>query len=276
MPALNRKQSNMRRSIILTLAMLGGALAARAQWVVYDPTMHMQQIMDTARQMAQFVSMVNNQISQIRTLTDQVNEFKHYEDLFGDPSKVLLPAVQPLVNDLDKTELGQTLGAIQTTVTASQAMVYNGAGLFHAIGKTFTTPDGRTVTRPQAPFLPIAAVQETTDNFLAVSADAAARRVALKRQIAAATDQLKAATTDAQVQKLSGVLVGLSAALNNTDYELNQASASALVQEAANRNDAQRQLEADKQQARADFTEAAQRYGQTFRLLDAPTPFPTD
>ena len=68
--------------------------------------------------------------------------------------------------------------------------------------------------------------------------------MALKDEIAATTEQLKAATTDAEVQKLNGVLTGLSAALNNTDYELNQASASALVQDIANRNDKQRQIEA--------------------------------
>ncbi len=129
-------------------------------------------------------------------------------------------------------------------------------GLFQSIGRAFTTPDGQTVNRPEAPYLPLAAVQKTTDNYLAVSADAAARRTALKQQIAATTTQLKAAATDAEVQKLNSVLTGLSAALNNTDYELNQASASALVQDIANRNDRQHQLEARKEQVQTEFTEA--------------------
>ena len=55
----------------------------------------------------------------------------------------------------------------------------------------------------------------------------------MKAQIAATTDALKAATTDAEVQKLTGVLVGLSSALNNTDYEINQATTSAVVQDSA-------------------------------------------
>ena len=118
-------------------------------------------------------------------------------------------------------------------------------------------------------------MQKTTDNYLSVSTDAAARRVALKNQIAATTEQLKSATTDAEVQKLQGVLIGLTAALNNTDYEINQATTSALVQDIANRNDAQRQIEAKKEQQHAEFTEAVQKYGQTFRLMNAPTAFPT-
>ena len=77
------------------------------------------------------------------------------------------------------------------------------------------------------------------------------------------------------MQKLNGVLIGLSADLNNTDYELNQAAASTLVQDVANRNDAQRQIVADRQQQDAEFTEAVQQYGQKFQLLNAPTLFPT-
>ena len=265
----------MKKLIGLTLVAVGISLSASGQWIVYDPTMNIQQIIDTAQEIAKYVTMIQNQVQQIQTLNAQLTEFKHYEDLFGDPSKVVLNTVQPLVNDLTKTELGQTLTTLETTVNAGQAMLYNGERLFQNVGTTFTTPDGQTIAREQAPYLPVAAVQKTTDNYLSVSTDAAARRVALKDQIAATTEQLKAATTDAEVQKLQGVLLGLTAALNNTDYEINQATASALVQDVANRNDAQRQLEATKQQQRAEFTEAVQQYGQTFKLMNAPTEFPT-
>ena len=265
----------MKKLITLTLLIFSIAGSARAQWIVYDPTVHTQQIMDTAQNIAKYVEMINNQVQQIQTLTDQLNEFKHYEDLFGDPKSVLLSTVKPLTDDLKKSEVGQTLTTLQSTVDAGQAMIHNAGGLFHSVGTTFNTPNGQTVTRQQAAYLPVAAVQKTTDNYLTVSTDATTRRVALKQEIAATTDQLKAATTDAEVQKLTGVLIGLSAALNNTHYELNQASASSVVQDIANRNDAQRQVEAQKEQQHAEFTEAVQQYGQKFRLMNAPTQFPT-
>lgn len=265
----------MKKLIALAVVTLGVAVSARAQWIVYDPVNNAQQILSAAEDIAKYIQMIENQVQQIQTLTDQLNEFKHYEDLFGDPKSVLLSTVQPLVSDLRKTELGQTLTTLETTVNASQAMVYNANGLFQSIGTAFTTPNGQTVTRLQTPFKPIAAVQKTTDNYLSVSTDATARRVALKAQIAATTDALKAATTDAEVQKLTGVLIGLSSALNNTDYEINQATTAAVVQDIANRNDAQRQVEAKKEQQHAEFTEALQKYGQTFRLMNAPTAFPT-
>ncbi len=150
----------MKKILALTLVTLGVTISARAQWIVYDPTMNMQQIMAQAQNIAKYIQMIQNQVQQIQTLTDQLNEFKHYESLFGDPKAVVLTTVQPLVTDLRKTELGQTLTALEGAVDAGQAMLYDANGLFSSIGTTFTTPNGATVTRREAPYLPVAAVQK--------------------------------------------------------------------------------------------------------------------
>src|SRR6266540_6415442 len=134
----------MKKFIALTLVTIGVATSARAQWVVYDPTLHTQSILNTAQEIAKYIEMINNQVQQIQTLTSQLNEFKHYEDLFGDPKSVLLATVKPLVSDLRKTELGQTLTTLEGTVNAGEAMLYNASGLFHSVGTTFTTPNGQT------------------------------------------------------------------------------------------------------------------------------------
>lgn len=265
----------MKKLIAVCLITLGVTIPAQAQVVVYDPANTVQSVINTAQEIAKYIEMIQNQVQQISTLTEQLDEFKHYESLFGDPKAVLLSTVQPLTDDLRRTELGETLATLEGAAHAGQAMLYDANGLFHSVGTTFSTPNGKTVTRREAPYLPVAAVQKTTDNFLSVSTDATARRIALKEEIARTTEALKNAPTDAEVQKLTGVLIGLSSALNNTDYEINQATASALVQDVANRNDAQRQIEAQKEQQHAEFTEAVQKYGQTFRLMDAPTAFPT-
>lgn len=265
----------MKKLIALTLVSLGISLPARAQWIVYDPTMNVQQIIDTAQEIAKYAVMINNQVQQIQTLNAQLTQFEDYEAVFGNPSSVSLPTLQPLVNDLDRAEIGAPLITLQTTASGNQAMTYNGGGLFQAVGTTFTTPKGQTVTRQQASYVSIAAIQNTTSNYLSVSTNIEARRVALKQDIASTIDQLKAATTASDVQKLTGVLIGLSSALNNSDYELGQASSSVAVQDVANRNDAQRQDQAQKEQQQAEFTEAVQQYGQTFKLMNTPTQFPT-
>src|SRR5437879_8281873 len=102
----------MKKLIVLTLVTVGVATSARAQWVVYDPAVHTQQILDEAQNIAKYIEMINNQVQQIRTLTDQLSEFKHYENLFGDP-KAVLSTVKPLTDDLRKTELDQTLTTLE-------------------------------------------------------------------------------------------------------------------------------------------------------------------
>ena len=106
----------MKKLIALALVTVGISLSARAQWVVYDPTMNIQQILDQAENIVKYVEMIDNQVQQIQTLTDQLSEFKHYEDLFGDPKSVLLSTLKPLTDDLRKTELGQTLTTLEGTV----------------------------------------------------------------------------------------------------------------------------------------------------------------
>ncbi len=99
----------MKKFIALALVTLGVSVPARAQWVVYDPANTIQSVINTAQEIAKYVEMIQNQVQQIQTLEDQLNEFKHYESLFGDPKAVLLTTVQPLVSDLRKMEIGQTL-----------------------------------------------------------------------------------------------------------------------------------------------------------------------
>ncbi len=266
----------MKAITAIALVLFGAVASARAQWIVYDPTMNVQQIIDTAQQIAKFAIVINNQVQQIQTLTSQLTEFKRYEVVFGTPAIVSIPTAQPLITDLTRIERGQPLVTLQIGANAGQGMLYNNNGLYRSVGTQFTTPGGQSVTRPTAPYLPVAAVQKTTDNYQTVSTDAGTRRAALKQQIATTTQQLQAATTDAEVQKLHGVLVGLSAALNGADQEIHEAAASSTVQEIANRNDQKRQLQADRDQQNAEFTETVQKYGQTFRLLNAPSEFPTN
>src|SRR5882724_2318053 len=158
---MTTKGITMKKLIALALVTLGVAVSARAQWIVYDPVNNAQQILSAAEDIAKYIQMIENQVQQIQTLTDQLNEFKHYEDLFGDPKSVLLSTVKPLTDDLKKTELGQTLTTLDNAANGAEAMVYNASGLFHSVGTTFKTANGATVTRREAPYRPVAAVQKT-------------------------------------------------------------------------------------------------------------------
>jgi membrane-associated HD superfamily phosphohydrolase len=265
----------MKKLIVTVLIALPLAFSARAQWIVYDPTMNIEQILDQAENIAKYVQMIDNQVQQIQTLSDQLSEFKNYENLFGNPSQVALSMVPALNSDLQSLEPGLNLENLVANADGNYALTYNDSGIYATVGVSFQTPGGQTIQRPADQYKPFAAINRTADNYVAVADDAAKRRTTIKDQIAQTTQQLQNATTDAEVQKLHGVLTSLNGDLASTDDELNQAADSALVQDIQNRNDQQKQVQALTEQQNAEFEEAVSNYTAKFQLLNEPTVFPT-
>jgi hypothetical protein len=265
----------MKKLIALTLVALPLAWSARAQYIVYDPTMNIQQIIDEAESIAKYVQMIDNQVQQIQTLTDQLNQFEHYEALFGDPSKVALPMVAALDTDLQSLEPVQSLENLVISADGNAALTFNDAGIYTTVGASFQTPRGQTIQRPADQYKSFAAVINSASNYVTVADSAAQRRATIKNQIAQTTQQLQNATTDAEVQKLHGVLTSLNSDLASTDDEVNQAASAAMVQDIQNRNDQQKQILALTEQQNAEFTEAVSNYTAKFQLLTAPTTFPS-
>lgn len=251
------------------------ALSARAQYIVYDPKLNTQTMINQVQNIAKYVQMIQNQVQQINTLNSQLQEIQHYNQIFGDPSKILtLPSVNGLIQDLQNTGVGQAIGELQNLADGAAALKYDANGLYHNIGETFKTPKGDTVARAEDRYRQFAAVNETTKNYSDVYADVIARRQALKQEIAATTAQLRSASTASEVQKLTGVLIGLNGALAAADKEIDQAVSLSVVQDAENRNDKEKQDLARIEEQRAEFTESVQKYSNTVKLSAEPPTFP--
>jgi membrane-associated HD superfamily phosphohydrolase len=265
----------MKKLIAITAIALSLAFSARAQWIVYDPTSNIQQILNEIQNLAEFAQMIDNQVQQIQALGDQLSEFKNYEKVFGNPSAVALSMASPLVSDLQNIEPGTNLENLVSSADGHDALTYNDSGIYSSVGVNFQTPGGQTVRRPADQYKKYAVINATANNYVSVANDAARRRTAIKNAIAQATEQLKSATTDAEVQKLHAVLTALNADLASTDDEVNQAASSALVQDIQNRNDQQKQIQALTEQQNAVFEEAVDKYTAKFQLLNQPVPFPT-
>ena len=263
------------KPVLFAFGLVCAVPSAFGQWTVYDPAVHKQQILSTAQEVAKMVEMIGNQVKQLKVLQDELVTLRYYVDQFGQPGAVRPAAAGALASELERREIGLALGTLIAAIDPLAAMTDDGGGVFHAVGEKFETPAGETVERHPQLYRAIAAVQGASHNFTAVSVDTAARRAALKAQIAQTSSALARATTDAEVQKLTGTLVGLSSALQGTDQELQQATASVLVQDAANRADERRQEAARREAQAAEFSEAMEAYGERFRLMSAPVAFPT-
>ena len=144
-----------------------------------------------------------------------------------------------------------------------------------SIGETFTTPGGYELPRAEELYRKFAASQRATRNFESVYDDVSQRRGVLKGRIAETTQQLQASTSDAETQKLTGVITGYNAELAAIDKEVDGALAESLVLDIQNREDREKQEQARKEERMAEFSEAMSNYSKTFRIDDAPPAFPT-
>jgi hypothetical protein len=261
--------------IVSITTLLVAASLANAQVVVIDPTAIAHNQANHVVDLAKYVEMVNNQIRQINTMTQELQQVTAYVKAFGDPSKLLnIVGANQLIGSLQQTGVGQTLTQLQRSTNGLQALQYNGNGLYQSLGQTFTTPSGAQVPRLEDLYRKYGAIQDDSRNFQSVTTDVLARRANLRNQIASTTTQLQAATTDAETQKLTGVLVGYNAELATVDHEIDNAAGQVLTQDAENRADKERDNQARREERQAQIEESFRRYGEVFQLETTPPTFP--
>ncbi len=262
--------------IVSFATLFAGASLAGAQVVVIDPTAIARAQANHAVDLAKYVQMVNNQVTQINTLTQQLQQIQAYVKAFGDPEQLLnIVGADELMTSLNASGVGQTIGELQQSVSGVEALRYNANGLYTSLGSTFTTPGGMQVPRTEQLYRKYGAIQKSSRNFQSVTDDVLSRRENLRSEIATTTQRLQASTTDAETQKLTGVLVGYNAELGAVDREIDQAAAQVATQDVENRADRERDEQARREERQAQMEESFRRYGEVFRLETTPPQFPT-
>lgn len=244
---------------------------ALAQTPVTDAAAIAQNATNHAIDLAKYVEMVNNQVRQVTLLTNELNQVTAYAQAFGDPASIQkIVGADQLINSINQTGVGQSITQLQQLSNGAQTLQYNANGLYHMVGNNFTTPSGVTVPRDATLYRQFDAIDRTTGNYNGVYDDVSSRRQELKGQIADTTQQLQTATTDAETQKLTGVLIGQDAQLQAIDKELDFAANQAVVQDIENRNDLEKQKQARAEEQLAEFTDAMDGYSETFKINTEP------
>ncbi len=264
------------KTISILLFAVGLTTAAHAQLVVTNPISDVLDEVMHVEEIAKTVEMINNQVQQINALTQQLQQIQAYVKAFGDPEQLLsIVGADALIDSLNQSGVGQTLGELQNLARGVEALRDNANGLYQSVGETFTTPGGYELPRAEELYRKFAASQRATQNFKSVYDDVSQRRVVLKGRIADTTQQLQASSTDAETQKLAGVITGYNAELAAIDKEVDHALAESVVLDIQNREDREKQEQARREERMAEFSEAMTNYSKTFRVNDAPPAFPT-
>ena len=251
----------MKNRILITAVILSLALIKlQAQVVVVDPAAIANTQANHVVDLAKYVEMVNNQLKQITTMTQELQQMTAYVKAFGDPSMLLnIVGANQLVSELQRSGVGQTLGALQQTASGIQSLQNTTNGLYQKI--TNTSLSGIGVPRAVDTFKPFSATENASTNYTSVYDDAMRRREDLKRQMSGTVDQLQASTTDAETEKLQGVLTGQTAQLHAVDQEIANAASQSVVQDISNRNDEEKQQQARNEEIAADRHDALTKFG---------------
>ena len=261
--------------IVSITTLLVAASLANAQMVVIDPAAIAHNQANHVVDLAKYVQMVNNQIKQITTMTQELQQVTAYVKAFGNPAQLVnIVGANQLMSSLQQPGAGKTLTQLQQSANGLQALQYNGNGLYQSLAQTITTPEGTQFPRSEDSYRKYGAIQDDSRNFQTVTNDVLARRKTLRDQIAATTQKLQGSTTDAETQKLNGVLIGYNAELGTVDREIDHAAAEVTTQDAENRADRERQEQARREERQAQIKESLQQYGQVFQLETTPPSFP--
>ena len=261
---------------LTTLIIAAGlTTAAHAQLVVTNPISDvLDEVMHT-EDIAKTVEMISNQVQQINALTQQLQQIQAYVKAFGDPEKLTsIVGADGLMTSLRQGGVGKTLDTVRSGTSGSDALRYDANGLYRSIGTQFTTPNGAQLPRAEEVYRKFGAIQQSSLNLQSVTTDVFARRDTLRQQIANTTQQLQTATTDAETQKLTGVLVGYNAELSAVDREIEHAATQLAAQDIENRADHERQNAARREERRAQIEEGFRRSSEAFRIDTSAPAFP--
>lgn len=256
----------MNKPILITLTAVAIALpTAHAQLVVEDVASIAQDAVNQVVDLGKYIEMVNNQVRQITTMTQELQQVTAYVKAFGDPSQLLnITGANELVSSLQQSGVGRTIGELQTA-SGIESLKNTGSGLYQSIASI--TVDGRDIPRNADLYKKFGALENTTSNYSQTYSDVGQRTQVLKGQLADTTNALQASSTDAETQKLQGVVTGQAAQLNALHGEVASAASTVLVQDVQNRNDAEKQEQA---QIEADSAQ----WGQATAGFDAVLTLP--
>ncbi len=242
--------------------------AALAQIPVTDAANLVANRTAQAENIAKWVESINNLRTQIDQLNRQINIQDDIRRWSGNPAeagaKVVLRGLghEDLVRDY-----GETSRAIRGLVGSLESLKRTADGNYRTI--TSLDIDGNELRRDPLTYRRYSVLDATQENTAAVTEETADRQRELQEEIAVTLDELKAAPTEAETQKLSAKLAVLNGQLAQMEAVRRREVDAVVLQKIA--NDArleQERLAAAELAARDDFlaNERITAYMQTLKL----------
>ena len=204
-----------------------------------------QQVLQEANQQTQIANeleQIAQLYEQIDQMTTQIAQVDDYLDRFGDPESITeLAGLDGLLDQLGEATDALDIAERMGDITGAGIFEFDGGGIFKEIDADIAI-DGEVFARDAVRYKPEDAIKETVDQFREKKLEVIERRDLAREEIASTVEALKEATTDSEVKKLTGVLLGQQTELQAIDRELDIAASENAARELENAS--QRRAEA--------------------------------
>lgn len=228
-----------------------------------------EQVLHEANQQTQILNeleQIEQLYEQITQLYEQIEQMDDYLERFGIPEDITdLAGIDGLLGELKKATEGLDIEEKLPEITGEAMFGFDGEGVFAAIGESFQVGGGE-VEREAERYKPEDAARETVKQYRDKKTEVIERRDALKAEVASTTEQLRFASTDSEVKKLTGVLVGLQTELQAVDRELDIAGHDAAIRAMENDNQRQAVYKAQVEEEAKRFAEGNRRDVETYKI----------
>ena len=218
--------------------------SARAQWIVNDPVNTAVNSAVQAGQAANHIEILRQWAAQLEQLNRQLRELEsqlavqqRIRDVMGDPTAA---GAGMTLRDLGARDLahtyGDTLAATRRLASAIDSLRRTSDGIYRQLDDR--TALGRDFTRQEPLYRRYAAVESQADNLATVHAETGIRSVALQGEIATTIEQLRGASTQAEVDKHNAKLAVLAGQLAHLDAQRRDEADKLQAQQILNENQA--------------------------------------
>ncbi|MBP6505965.1 MAG: hypothetical protein KA257_00240 [Opitutaceae bacterium] len=166
----------------------------------------------------QWSAQLENLHRQLRQLEEQLAVQRRIRDVIGDPQSA---GAQILLHDLGMDNLartyGETLQSARQLASAIESLRRTSDGIYREIDDR--TVLGREFARNEPLYRRYAVVERQADNLADVHAATATRTQALQADLARTLERLRAATTQAETDKLNATIAALNGQLAHLDAQ---------------------------------------------------------
>ena len=221
------------KTILLSLLLVTGATVTRAQIPVIDASNLVQSEINQAAIIAKWVESIAQLQTQVSQLNEQISLQSDIHAWTGNPVTAGATISLTGLGSVDLTvTYGQSDTAILGSVNSLASLSNTAQGTYQTVPLTDIT--GQTYQPNDLTYRRYSVLDAKQSNLDQVTAQTSARETDLQTQIAATLVQLKNASTQSEVQKLSAQLTLLNGQLEQVEAQRRHAADDFAEQKAAN------------------------------------------